>query len=79
MKNEKLIFFNSDLPNLPWMKDGDLKISQSLAILKYVARRHKLANEESPESLAMSDMIEVGLFFVNILNEILIDIFIQIN
>merc|ERR1739838_19135 len=47
-----------DFPNLPWMKDGDLKISQSLAILKYVARRHKLANEESPESLAMSDMIE---------------------
>merc|ERR1712123_337595 len=28
-----------DFPNLPWMKDGDLKITQSLAILKYTARR----------------------------------------
>ena len=54
-----------DFPNLPWMKDGDLKISQSLAILKYIARRHKLANEENPKSLAMSDMIEVDFYLEN--------------
>merc|ERR1712227_98829 len=46
-----------DFPNLPWMKHGDLKISQSLAILKYIARRHNLT-PETPEAQATSDMIE---------------------
>jgi len=32
-------------PNLPWMKDGDVAISQSTAILKYIARKHKIGTE----------------------------------
>ena len=36
------------------MKDGDLKITQSLAILKYIARRHDLI----PAQLATADMLE---------------------
>jgi len=43
-----------DFPNLPWMKDGDLKITQSLAILKYIARRHNLI----PAELGTADMLE---------------------
>jgi len=27
-------------PNIPWMKDGDVCLSQSTAILKYIARKH---------------------------------------
>ena len=48
-----------DFPNLPWMKDGDLKITQSLAILKYIARRHNLANDKDAALAATSDMVEV--------------------
>ena len=36
------------------MKDGDLKITQSLAILKYIARRHNLI----PAELGTADMLE---------------------
>ena len=37
-------------PNLPWMIDGDVKIAQSMAILKYIGRKHGMfggaTNEE---------------------------------
>jgi glutathione S-transferase len=31
-----------DFPNLPFLLDGDVRITQSLAILQYLARKHKL-------------------------------------
>jgi len=34
-----------DFPNLPYLIDGDLKITQSLAILNYIADKHNLSGE----------------------------------
>jgi len=44
-----------DFPNLPWMIDGDVKLTQSLAILKHLARKHGLIGEDS----SRLDMVEV--------------------
>lgn len=32
-----------DFPNLPYYIDGDVKLSQSLVIMRYIARKHNLA------------------------------------
>lgn len=32
-----------DFPNLPYLIDGDVKLTQSLAILRYLGRKFKLA------------------------------------
>ena len=32
-----------DYPNLPYLIDGDVKMSESLAMLKYIARKGKWA------------------------------------
>ena len=29
-----------DFPNVPYYKDGDLKITQSLAIIRYIGKKH---------------------------------------
>merc|ERR1711970_1018119 len=34
-------------PNLPWMSDGDVHLTQSTAILKYICRKHKIGTELS--------------------------------
>ena len=44
-------------PNLPYMIDGDVKIVQSLAILKHIARKHNLMG--NPNETAHLDMMEV--------------------
>lgn len=36
---------NFAFPNLPWMKDGDVCISQSTAILKYIARKFDIGQK----------------------------------
>ncbi|KAI1290298.1 Glutathione S-transferase [Halotydeus destructor] len=40
-----------DFPNLPYYIDGDLKLTQSLAILRYVARKYGLAGKPGDEVL----------------------------
>ena len=50
---------NKDFPNLPWMIDGDVKITQSLAILKYIARKHGLSHDGTQKGEAIADMVEV--------------------
>jgi len=47
-----------DFPNLPWMKDGDIKISQSLAILKYIAKKHNLLHDGTCKGETMANVIE---------------------
>lgn len=45
-----------DFPNLPYYIDGDVKITQSNAIMKYVARKHNL-DGESVKDKAVVDML----------------------
>ena len=41
------------------MKDGDIKISQSLAILKYIAKKHNLLHDGTLKGETMANVIEV--------------------
>jgi len=53
-----------DLPNLPYLFDGDVKITQSLAIMKYIARKAGLMGIEDnaePSLVARREMIEQQL------------------
>ncbi|ELT96264.1 hypothetical protein CAPTEDRAFT_21681 [Capitella teleta] len=44
-----------DFPNLPYLIDGDIKITQSNAILRYIARKHNLCGT-TEKSRALCDM-----------------------
>ncbi|XP_066479790.1 glutathione S-transferase Mu 1-like [Tiliqua scincoides] len=55
-KNEKNKL-GLDFPNLPYLIDGETKISQSNAILRYIARKHKMCGE-SEEELIRIDLLE---------------------
>ncbi|XP_039393633.1 glutathione S-transferase 2-like [Mauremys reevesii] len=46
-----------DFPNLPYLIDGQTKLTQSNAILRYIARKHKMAGE-SEEEMQRVDMLE---------------------
>ncbi|KAF5396276.1 Glutathione S-transferase mu class [Paragonimus heterotremus] len=48
------------LPNLPYYQDGNLKLTQSLAILRYIADKHKMLGN-TPEERATISMIEGAL------------------
>ena len=50
-----------DLPNVPYYIDGDIKITQTLAILRYLARKHDLGPKDEQETIR-SDMVEQGAF-----------------
>jgi len=53
-----------DLPNLPYLLDGDVKLTQSLAIMKYIARKSGLLGIEDnaePHLVAKREMIEQQL------------------
>ncbi|KAL1442435.1 hypothetical protein MTO96_046422 [Rhipicephalus appendiculatus] len=46
-------------PNLPYLVDGEVKMVQSLAIMRYLARKHGLAVPDSkPAEAARIDMLE---------------------
>lgn len=46
-------------PNLPYLVDGDVKLVQSLAIMRYLARKHGLTVPDSkPVDAARVDMLE---------------------
>ncbi|XP_042318713.1 glutathione S-transferase Mu 4-like [Sceloporus undulatus] len=51
---EKLGF---DFPNLPYLIDGERKITQSNAILRYIARKHKMCGVTEEEIIRM-DILE---------------------
>uniref|UniRef100_A0A8C6VJV5 glutathione transferase n=1 Tax=Naja naja TaxID=35670 RepID=A0A8C6VJV5_NAJNA len=46
-----------DFPNLPYLIDGKTKLTQSNAILRYIARKHHLCGE-TEEELIRVDMLE---------------------
>ena len=41
-KNSEYFQKNYSFPNLPWMKDGNVHLTQSTAIVKYIARKHNI-------------------------------------
>eukprot|EP00731_Ephydatia_muelleri_P001439 Em0001g1439a len=45
------------LPNLPYLIDGDVNITQSNAIMRYIARKHNLCGRTEDEMI-MVDMLE---------------------
>jgi len=47
-----------DFPNLPYWIDGDIKITQSTAILKHIARKHNLIANKTEDEIIKSDMLE---------------------
>lgn len=49
-----------DFPNLPYLIDGNVKISQTLAILRYLARKYKL-NGDTEEAKTRIDVLEQQL------------------
>lgn len=53
-----------DFPNLPYYIDGDTKITQSSAIIRYIARKHKLAGS-TEEELVRIDVVENQLIDLN--------------
>uniref|UniRef100_A0A8B9R273 Glutathione S-transferase n=1 Tax=Anas platyrhynchos TaxID=8839 RepID=A0A8B9R273_ANAPL len=46
-----------DFPNLPYLIDGSTKLTQSNAILRYIARKHNMCGETEEEKLRV-DMLE---------------------
>ncbi|XP_064029815.1 glutathione S-transferase Mu 3-like isoform X2 [Pogoniulus pusillus] len=46
-----------DFPNLPYFIDGNVKLTQSNAILRHIARRHNLCGETEEEQLRV-DLLE---------------------
>ncbi|XP_034507322.1 glutathione S-transferase Mu 1-like, partial [Ailuropoda melanoleuca] len=46
-----------DFPNLPYFIDGPFKLTQSNAILRYIARKHNLCGE-SEEEMVRVDLLE---------------------
>ncbi|KAI5243827.1 glutathione S-transferase Mu 1 [Manis pentadactyla] len=54
--NEKFML-GLDFPNLPYLIDGAHKITQSNAILRYIARKHNLCGETEEEKIRM-DILE---------------------
>ena len=46
-KNSPEFQENFDFPNLPWLKDGDVHISQSNTVFQYIARKYKIGQDLS--------------------------------
>jgi len=64
VKNDPKFQEKCDFPNLPYMIDGDVCISQSTTILKYIARKFKVG----------ADLTDLELTRVDLLNDQICDI-----
>ena len=47
-----------DFPNLPYYKDGDLKITQSLAIIRYIGKKHGMYGKSDEENARIDMLLE---------------------
>ncbi|XP_030639849.1 glutathione S-transferase Mu 3 [Chanos chanos] len=54
-----------DFPNLPYLEDGDRKIVQSNAIMRYIARKHKLCGETEDEQIRVDILENQAMDFRN--------------
>jgi len=50
-----------DFPNLPYLIDGNVKLTQSCAILRYIARKHDLCGKTDQERASV-DMMEHEIY-----------------
>jgi len=59
-----------DFPNLPYYIDGDVKLTQSLAIIRYLARKNKLDGQTEAErlriELAEQQLVDLNTAFVRL-------------
>ena len=53
-----------DFPNLPYYKDGDLKLTQSLAIIRYLGKKNGMYGKTAEESAKIDMLMEFGLDLV---------------
>ncbi|XP_024426357.2 glutathione S-transferase Mu 1 [Desmodus rotundus] len=56
-----------DFPNLPYLIDGAHKVTQSNAILRYIARKHNLCGETEEERIRM-DILENEIMDIRMYN-----------
>ncbi|XP_035871877.1 glutathione S-transferase Mu 1-like [Phyllostomus discolor] len=56
-----------DFPNLPYLIDGAHKVTQSNAILRYIARKHNLCGETEEEQIRM-DILENEIMDIRMYN-----------
>ncbi|XP_022061031.1 glutathione S-transferase Mu 3-like [Acanthochromis polyacanthus] len=54
-----------DFPNLPYLIDGDRKIVQSNAIMRYIARKHNMCGEKEDEIIRVDLMENQSMDFRN--------------
>ncbi|XP_056629359.1 glutathione S-transferase Mu 3-like [Triplophysa dalaica] len=54
-----------DFPNLPYLVDGDKKIVQSNAIMRYIARKHNLCGETEEEKVRVDILENQAMDFRN--------------
>eukprot|EP00063_Salmo_salar_P014963 XP_013989798.1 PREDICTED: glutathione S-transferase Mu 3-like [Salmo salar] len=54
-----------DFPNLPYLEDGDRKIVQSNAIMRYIARKHNLCGESEDEKVRVDILENQAMDFRN--------------
>ncbi|XP_041713124.1 glutathione S-transferase Mu 3 [Coregonus clupeaformis] len=54
-----------DFPNLPYLEDGDRKIVQSNAIMRYIARKHNLGGESEDEKVRVDVLENQAMDFRN--------------
>ena len=54
-----------DFPNLPYYFDGDVKLTQSNAILRYIARKHDLLGKTEAERIRVDMLAEQSMDFRN--------------
>merc|ERR1711963_818949 len=54
-----------DFPNLPYYIDGDVKVTQSNAILRYIARKHDLLGKTEAERANVDMMLDNAMDFRN--------------
>ncbi|XP_052832135.1 glutathione S-transferase Mu 2 [Octopus bimaculoides] len=57
--------FGLDFPNLPYFIDGEIKISQSNAILRYIACKHNLLGETEKDKVLVDVMENEAMDFRN--------------
>jgi len=57
--------FGLDFPNLPYYIDGDIKVTQSNAILRYIARKHDMLGKDETEKAMVDMMADQAMDFRN--------------
>ena len=57
--------YGLDFPNLPYFIDGDIKLTQSNAILRYIARKHNMLGNTDTEKAMVDLMAEESMDFRN--------------